>query len=159
MTDIFTYDHETKEYLSKDKARICPVSKKDLRKRDSTFTPPPNFGENEIAVWDGAKWKVFPDFRAQAYWTKAGEKITITKIGETIPADASRVPPPKNNEELWSEIRAERDQRLEASDWSCLPDVPLSNEQKELWKKYRQDLRDITNSADPRNVIWPTSPA
>jgi hypothetical protein len=34
---------------------------------------------------------------------------------------------------------------LQASDWSQLPDVPLTTEQKQAWAEYRQELRDASN--------------
>ena len=50
-----------------------------------------------------------------------------------------------------------RNQLLAASDWTQLPDVPLTT--KESWAAYRQALRDITVQAGyPLNVVWPTPP-
>jgi hypothetical protein len=72
---------------------------------------------------------------------------------------------PKTDEErqdeinsLWSNIRSQRNFLLEKSDWTQLPDSPLSEEKKEEWRLYRQGLRDITNQPDPRAIIWPTEP-
>jgi hypothetical protein len=56
----------------------------------------------------------------------------------------------------WIEVREIRDARLVGSDWTQLPDVPLST--KEAWAAYRQQLRDITNQPDPLNIVWPTPP-
>ena len=54
-------------------------------------------------------------------------------------------------------IRSERNTLLTQSDWTQLPDVPIST--KAAWAKYRQDLRDITaQSGYPFNVIWPEKP-
>lgn len=64
---------------------------------------------------------------------------------------------PRTPETEWPLVRAERDRRLLASDWTQLPDVPLST--KEAWASYRQALRDITLQADPFNIVWPTPPA
>ena len=50
-----------------------------------------------------------------------------------------------------------RNQLLKDSDWTQLPDVVLPN--KEAWKTYRQQLRDITERENfPLNVVWPTQP-
>ena len=57
----------------------------------------------------------------------------------------------------WLLVRAERDRRLQASDWTQLPDVPLAT--KEAWASYRQALRDITEQTDPFNITWPEAPA
>ena len=54
-------------------------------------------------------------------------------------------------------VRSQRDQLLAASDWTQLPDVPITT--KQSWVDYRQQLRDITSQSDyPFNVIWPTLP-
>ena len=52
----------------------------------------------------------------------------------------------------------ERAQRLQSSDWTQLPDVPLAT--KEAWAVYRQALRDITEQPGyPLDVVWPSPPA
>jgi hypothetical protein len=56
------------------------------------------------------------------------------------------------------QIRGKRDALLLSSDWTQLADSPLSNAKKTQWKTYRQQLRDITNSADISNVEFPTPP-
>ena len=59
----------------------------------------------------------------------------------------------------WSDIRAERDSLLAASDWTQMPDSPLNGEQKNAWADYRQELRDLPQSfATPDEVIWPEAP-
>ena len=60
-----------------------------------------------------------------------------------------------NDPQKEQEIRIERDQLLQASDWRALSDQILTEE----WKDYRQALRDITGqSGFPEKVIWPTIP-
>lgn len=59
-------------------------------------------------------------------------------------------------DEAWTTVRFERDRRLLASDWTQLPDVPLTT--KEAWAVYRQALRDITLQPDPFNIAWPVAP-
>ena len=56
----------------------------------------------------------------------------------------------------WNEVRSLRDMYLQQSDWTQLPDV--SNVDKTAWATYRQQLRDITNQADPFNITWPSTP-
>lgn len=61
-------------------------------------------------------------------------------------------------------VRQERDRRLKETDWQALADRSMTDEQK----KYRQDLRDITKTAQPEldqfddlimsSVVWPTNP-
>lgn len=52
----------------------------------------------------------------------------------------------------------ERNCLLMASDWTMLPDVALSEEKKNEWKIYRQQLRDITDDVNFPNVQLPTAP-
>lgn len=59
----------------------------------------------------------------------------------------------------WDIIRESRNLLLLESDWTVLPDSPLSEEKKQEWKTYRQSLRDITeNFSDTNTIIWPSKP-
>lgn len=61
--------------------------------------------------------------------------------------------------QMWESIRNERDQKLQSCDWTQLGDVPLTDNQKQQWIVYRQQLRDITNQTnDPALVEWPIPP-
>lgn len=58
-----------------------------------------------------------------------------------------------------NEIINVRQQKLITSDWTQIPNGPLTEQQKQAWAVYRQELRDITSqSGYPFNVIWPTPP-
>ncbi len=63
----------------------------------------------------------------------------------------------RSQETEWDVVKHTRNQLLQESDWTQLPDVPLSA--KESWALYRQQLRDITTQPDPFNITWPTAPA
>ena len=53
-------------------------------------------------------------------------------------------------------LREERNRRLAETDWMGNSDVTMSD----AWKTYRQNLRDITNSATSLDdVTWPTKPS
>lgn len=60
--------------------------------------------------------------------------------------------------ELMLEIRQKRNQLLTESDWTQLPDAPLSEVQKAAWLTYRQQLRDFPKTCDPLNPAWPIPP-
>lgn len=62
----------------------------------------------------------------------------------------------RTNDSQWIVIREERNQKLQASDWTQLADIP--SETKSLWEPYRQALRDVTLQADPFNIVWPSPP-
>jgi hypothetical protein len=57
-------------------------------------------------------------------------------------------------------LRIKRDELLAQSDYTQMPDVPLSN--KDLWDNYRQQLRDLpethANITSLDEVTWPTPP-
>ena len=52
-------------------------------------------------------------------------------------------------------LRQTRDRLLAASDWSQLPDAPCD---RAAWAGYRQALRDLPQTADPLNPIYPEQP-
>ena len=53
-------------------------------------------------------------------------------------------------------LREDRNSKLAETDWMSLPDAPTMSD---AWKKYRQDLRDITKTyKSPKDVKWPTKP-
>jgi hypothetical protein len=58
------------------------------------------------------------------------------------------------------EVRAERDRKLAASDWTVLTDSPLTTAKKTEWKTYRTALRDISAAEGfPHTMEWPTQPS
>ena len=57
-------------------------------------------------------------------------------------------------------IKNSRNANLRTSDWTMLSDAPLSTEEREQWRIYRQALRDITlQEGYPFTVVWPQEPA
>lgn len=56
-------------------------------------------------------------------------------------------------------VKNQRDQLLSQSDWTQIPNNPLTPAKQQEWAVYRQELRDITSqSGYPFNVIWPVQP-
>lgn len=55
-------------------------------------------------------------------------------------------------------LRAERDRRLAACDWTQGADA-VGRVDVVAWAAYRQALRDLPETADPRNPVWPDPPA
>ena len=59
------------------------------------------------------------------------------------------------------ENRFHRSALLYGSDWTQMPDSPLSESKKAEWATYRQALRDITTHSNWPNLEdgnWPTEP-
>ena len=58
--------------------------------------------------------------------------------------------------------RDKRDYGLSRSDWTQVPDSPLSDTKKAEWATYRQALRNITTHSNWPNLEdadWPTPPS
>lgn len=57
-------------------------------------------------------------------------------------------------------VRAERDRKLAACDWTVLTDSPLTTAKKTEWKTYRTALRNISAAEGfPHTMEWPTEPS
>ncbi len=58
------------------------------------------------------------------------------------------------------DIRSERDRLISETDYLTNSDYPISEEDRELIREYRQALRDIPQQEGfPENVVWPDKPA
>jgi hypothetical protein len=56
-------------------------------------------------------------------------------------------------------VLSQRFNLLSESDWTQIPNGPLTTEKQAAWATYRQELRDITQqSGYPLNVVWPVAP-
>lgn len=58
----------------------------------------------------------------------------------------------------WNTVRGERDYLLAQTDYTDLPNTPITTDCRNSFLAYRQALRDITNQTDPYNIIWPVMP-
>ena len=89
------------------------------------------------------------------YWEEINTPVVTVNPGQT--GSVQVLPPVVPSA---TEIAlALRTQLLVNSDWTQLPDVPLSAEKKAQWATYRQALRDITDqSGFPDNINWPDIP-
>ena len=68
-------------------------------------------------------------------------------------------------------LRNYRNKLLADCDWTLIPSSPLSVSKQDEWKVYRQALRDITKTPNPKitnegpitldlsSVTWPTKPS
>ena len=106
------------------------------------------------------------------------ENISIMNNGQRVGIDTSLLTIPTETEinnkiaeldaaEPMKLLREERDKRLLETDWTQNPDVPDATKTK--WQAYRQALRDLPATADPKltsnynldltSVTWPTKPS
>lgn len=103
--------------------------------------PQPTLERFQYAVRSGPT-----EINAQWFWIYTAVDMTPEAIAAATDAQ-------------WNAVRSTRDKRLADSDWTQLPDVPLSAEKKAEWATYRQGLRDVTNQTDPFDIVWPVQPA
>lgn len=90
--------------------------------------------------------------------TKPTEDEVNTKVAELKTAEPMRL------------LRIERDKRIATSDWRIVKAKETSTNIPAAWKTYRQALRDLPASSDPKliddtdfldmsSVTWPTPPS
>lgn len=102
-----------------------------------------------------------PDFNAATHYLEEGtpefSDNEWRQTWNTIPLTTEELA--ARDEAAAGGSRTRRDQLLSSSDWTVLPDSPLSSEKKTEWQTYRQALRDIPESSGfPHNITWPTKP-
>lgn len=79
-------------------------------------------------------------------------ELVTERLDEIAPANLDALA-----EEDARMVRSQRNLLLSSTDWTQLPDVPVTT--KEAWEVYRQALRDISlQEGFPNNVVWPTEP-
>ena len=70
------------------------------------------------------------------------------------PASAEEIA--QRTDEKAADVRAERNAKLSACDWTQLSDAPVD---QTAWAAYRQALRDVSDQAGfPWSVTWPQEP-
>ena len=57
---------------------------------------------------------------------------------------------------LWPRFRSERNSLLLQSDWTQVSDAPVD---ASAWANYRQKLRDLPDTVDINNILWPAKPS
>lgn len=82
--NIYLYDKNTKEYLGTKIADSNPEETKiqgkfiPLIPANATLTPPPEFQENEIPVFNNGDWEVVKDYRRN--FVKLDENLNVSEI-------------------------------------------------------------------------------
>lgn len=81
----------------------------------------------------------------------------IAVVGGAVVAEE---PQPPTTEELLTALRRKRDRLLRESDFTQIPDAPLSTTARAAWATYRQALRDLPElyADNPASAVWPSAP-
>ena len=96
--------------------------------------------------WDGTKGTV------------EKRDMSVTEITDITPYNAwitewETASKPLSPDSTLDDLRAYRNELLAQSDWTILPDSPLSAEKQAEWKTYRQKLRDLpATTSEPYRV-------
>jgi hypothetical protein len=65
----------------------------------------------------------------------------------------------KKQLEILAPVRGVRNKLLAECDWTQVSDAPLTEQQKQSWSTYRQELRELTeNFVDEKSLVWPVKP-
>jgi hypothetical protein len=113
-------------------------------------SPTPTTTRYQTAYKDGVEFK---NNKWMWKWT-IGPVFTDNKEATAAEQQAAYVQ--RIDDEQATRIRADRDTRLSACDWTQVTDSPVDSA---VWSVYRQSLRDIPSQEGfPWNVVWPTQP-
>lgn len=92
---------------------------------------------------------------------KNGEQITRWDLPIPEPSESDiesariRVEE-RETERLSQKMRRKRNGILRSTDWTQLPDAPLSQQEKDYYRTKRQKLRDLPDQAGfPHSIKWP----
>jgi len=119
----------------------------------ATVTAPYGVSTRDGVEEIDGKW--FTKFIAGPVFTDTtDEEGNVTSAADNEAAYRANV-----DAEAGASVRATRDQKLTASDWTQMADSPLASDKKTEWATYRQSLRDLpTASGFPHTMTWPEEP-
>ena len=118
-------------------------------------------GQALLVLRPGAEWNVTDDVYTGIEWLDKNQtKPTLEEVSTTVAK--------LNDEEPMRLLRVERDKRLTDSDWVVTKAIETGDTVSNVWKAYRQSLRDLPLSSSPQldsyynldltSVNWPTKP-
>ena len=187
----YQWSPETKKYIGeyrfpnnkdKDEIYMPPFT---------TLVKPPETERESVAYWNGNEWFIdidpdavtdhppiddyellMPDFieylKENDLWTEEDEikrQEALDNIERRRIEKEEEQEEQERNGDYLEILKGIRNELLMQSDWTQLPDVQLSEEQKESWRIYRQQLRDLPeNVEDPKPLVldmnhpdWPVA--
>lgn len=85
---IYHFNKQTGELIGASDAKLDPREGQPLVPAFATLTAPPQTGVNEVAVFNGSTWEIYPDYRGDEYWLEDRTHVIITEIGVEPPSDS-----------------------------------------------------------------------
>lgn len=141
------------DILSNEVLSAISVAKIEGAEYSNDYTPPANY---EIYV-DPTSPDTITKYSILSY--SAVKKINGVWTKEVTASEGSEDYKKRVDTTLTINARKVRDKLLSSSDWTQLPDAPLTEEKKQEWSVYRKQLRDLTtDSKFPVYHSWPTRP-
>lgn len=127
MAVCYRYDQQKKTFLKSEKMHLDPLESKLQGKdvwllpADCTLMPPPEEKEGFDIVWSGDGWE---------YKEQEKEKESEPYV--------------PTEDDKKANVRSVRDWYLQKTDFTQLGDAPITEEEREQYKAYREYLRDYT---------------
>lgn len=121
-------------------------------------------------LWNGTEWVLGTDNRGRWWYLELDTEIDyFGKTPNDVPPEGyielidgidKVILPAERLRKVTNINRIKRNKLLLESDWTDTASAPfrLGDEVYQQWQTYRQALRDITNQADPFNIVWPVPP-
>ena len=163
--EIYMFDGETKEYIGAEDALLDPLETKKQGKHvyllpaNATFDRPPAAEDGKAVIFDDG-WKQVVDNRGKTavnadrgifeidyLGEKEGDTIVTAEMQKglddgTFVVEQGRIVE-KPRQMKAAERRLERNMLIAATDKYMFADYPISEEEREKYRQYRQYLRDI----------------
>ena len=183
---IDVYEYDSKGYFAGTTiAQVDDVTREIISMPDNCTTIKPECKEDYFYRFDGEKWieekipttpeecvsmVVAHESRTPHDYTlkklfvalTAGSKTHRLARGKDLSWSVEAIPektPEEVKAEASAQVRAQRDALLAETDHLVMPDYPLTDEQCEAVKAYRQELRDVPQQDGfPLEVVWPKKP-
>lgn len=106
-----------------------------------------------VSCSDGKSFPKIPEGTPQDQWDQWPRESRLFAESGLTPASWSDT---RTQEQLFAELRVQRNKLLSESDWTQLPDAQAD---AAAWQAYRTALRDLpANTTDPASPVWPTKP-
>lgn len=167
---VYFYDVNTKEFISEGNAFKDPKASDRLGKdvwllpANATFDEPLETKEEYAVVYDNG-WRYVKDYRQKEAVNANGifsvdylgeiregdllisdEQKQLIENGELVFSNGQLTE--KSREQKEADKRLERNILLQSTDKYMLSDYPLTEEERELYRQYRQYLRDFPENDD-----------
>ena len=137
-----------------------PYSLGLLRKDNPNTSFPKNPSDSLLAEWDVYPVTVGDKPTHVSYEIAERDPEPMLVNGSWVLGWTIRTMTQEEVDAVAGDVRAERNQKLTACDWTQLTDSPLDATKKAEYETYRQALRDVTSQAGfPTEITWPIEPA